>query len=96
MSEYNICGVLVMTSPSMGEIVEEALNNIDGVEVHARENGGKLIVTVEGPQGRACANTIADFSNIRGVVATSLVYHEIDSDETSSETTELSVQEKIQ
>ena len=62
MSEYNICGVLVMTSPSMGEVVEQALNEIEGVEVHARENDGKLVVTVEGPLGRACANTIADFS----------------------------------
>ncbi len=98
MSEYNICGVLVMTNPNKGEIVEEALNKIEGVEVHARENGGKLVVTVEGPHGRACANTISDFSNISGVVSTSLVYHEIDSDsdEESPEAIQLPAQEKIQ
>lgn len=97
MSEYNICGVLVMTNPNMGEIVEEALNNIEGVEVHARENGGKLVVTVEGPLGRACANTISDFSNISGVVSTSLIYHEIDSDdEESPDAIQLPAQEKIQ
>ena len=96
MSEYNICGVLVMTNPDMGEIVETTLNEIEAVEVHARQNGGKLVVTVEGPLGRECANTITSFSDIKGVVSTSLVYHEIDSDEESPETTKLSAQETMQ
>lgn len=78
MSEYNICGVLVMTNPEKGASVEDALNAIEGVEVHARENGGKLVVTVEGPHSREVANLISDFSSISGVVSTSLVYHEID------------------
>lgn len=96
MSEYNICGVLVMTNPKMGAVVEDALNNIDGVEVHARENGGKLVVTVEGPHSRECANMISDFADIKGVLSTSLVYHEIDSDDVSPEGTKLSAQETAQ
>ncbi len=96
MSEYNICGVLVMTNPKMGAIVEDTLNKIEGVEVHARENGGKLVVTVEGPHSRECANTISDFGDIKGVVSTSLVYHEIDSDDASSESSKLSAQENLQ
>lgn len=96
MSEYNICGVLVMTNPNMGAIVEDTLNQIDGVEVHAREHGGKLVVTVEGPHSRECANLISDFSTIKGVVSTSLVYHEIDADEAPQEPSKLSAQEKTQ
>ena len=96
MSEYNICGVLVMTNPNLGEVVEDALNKMDGVEVHARENGGKLVVTVEGPHGRECANMITDFADIKGVVSTSLVYHEIESDGESSESNAIPSQEKLQ
>lgn len=86
MSEYNICGVLVMATPQKGSIIEDTLNKIEGVEVHAREDGGKMVVTVEGPLGRQLANIIGDFSNIDGVLSTSLVYHEIDSDSTCDHT----------
>lgn len=81
MNEYNICGVLVMGNPDKGAIIENTLNDIEGVEVHARENGGKLVVTVEGSQSRQIADLITSFSDIDGVLSTSLVYHEIDSDQ---------------
>ena len=52
MSEnYNVCGVLVMASPELGPVVETSLSKIEGVEVHANENG-KLVVTVEGPNAK--------------------------------------------
>ena len=86
MSEnYNVCGVLVMASPELGPVVETSLSKIEGVEVHANENG-KLVVTVEGPNNRDFANKISDFSNIKGVLSTSLVYHEIETKESSNET----------
>ena len=85
MNNYNVCGVLVMALPESGAVVEMALNEIEGVEVHANENG-KLVVTVEGPNNRDFANKISDFSNIKGVLSTSLVYHEIETNEPSNET----------
>ena len=77
MNDFNVCGVLVMVDPPSGPSVEATLNNMDGVEVHANEKG-KLVVTVEGPNDRDFANRISDFSNIKGVLSTSLVYHEIE------------------
>ncbi len=79
MNDFNVCGVLVMVAPKSSQDVEATLNNMDGVEVHANEEG-KLVVTVEGPNNRDFANRIADFSNIKGVLSTSLVYHEIETD----------------
>ena len=81
MNVYSVCGVLVMTRPESGPIVEDALKQYEGVEVHARDEHGKLVVTIEGLHSRQVADTIADFSNIKGVVSTSLVYHEIDVDD---------------
>lgn len=85
MSEYNICGVLVMARPEMGAIVEDTLNKLEGVEVHARSESGRLVVTVEGALGRPVADTITNLSATKGVVATSLVYHEIETEESQQE-----------
>ncbi len=80
MSEYNVCGVLVMARPEKGPAVEQALRALPGVEVHARGEDGKLVVTVEGPLGAECADTITQMALVDGVVSTSLVYHEIETD----------------
>lgn len=85
MNEYNVCGVLVMARPEKGVLVERTLNQMDGVAVHARDGDGRLVVTVEGPLGRQCADTISELSQIDGVVSTSLVYHEIDNDQHQQE-----------
>lgn len=98
MSEYNVCGVLVMSKPESVPMVEATLNAIEGVEVHASDNG-KLVVTVEGPNNRDFANMISDFSNIDGVLSTSMVYHQIETEEVpnkSSNETVVSGQELTQ
>lgn len=76
MSEYNVCGVLVTARPENSLRVEQALNALDGVAVHARADDGRLVVTVEGSPGRQCADTITGLNDTDGVVATALVYHE--------------------
>ncbi len=96
MNEYNICGVLVMGNPDKGAVIENTLNNIKGVEVHAREHGGKIIVTVEGPHSREIANIISGFSDIDGVLSTSLVYHEIDSEQAPLENNHSPAEERLQ
>lgn len=78
MSEYNVCGVLVMARPERGPEVERVLAAMSGVEVHARGEDGKLVVTVEGPASARCADTITEIALIEGVVSASLVYHEVD------------------
>ncbi|RMG38841.1 MAG: hypothetical protein D6720_00495 [Gammaproteobacteria bacterium] len=78
MSEYNVCGVLVMARPERSPEVERALLELPGVEVHARGDDGKLVVTVEGPVSARCADTITEMALIDGVISASMVYHEID------------------
>lgn len=78
MSEYNVCGVLVMARPERCPEVEQSLVQMPGVEIHARGDDGKLVVTVEGPVSARCADTITEMALIDGVISTSLVYHEID------------------
>ena len=90
MSDYNVCGVLVMVAPSSAAIVEQTLNGMEGVEVHANHNS-RLVVTVEGPNNRDFANRINSFADIKGVLSTSLVYHEIETEAVSQEASNDSV-----
>ncbi len=79
MTDFNVCGVLVMVAPDLANTVAETLQAMDGVEVHANENS-RLVVTVEGPNDREFANVITDFASIKGVLSTSLCYHEIETE----------------
>jgi len=84
MSEYHICGVLLMTRPENAPLVEKALHAMPGVELHGND-AGRLIVTVEGDAYRGCADTITALSTLEGVASSSLVYHQIENDNTPEE-----------
>lgn len=79
MSEYHVCGLVLMALPEKVVEVERALATLPGVELHACD-GGRLIVTVEGDGYEACANTMNRLALLSGVASSSLVYHEIDKD----------------
>lgn len=85
MNEFNICGVLVMVRPDAREAVEQRLTRLPGVEVHAGDADGRLVVTVEDTSEANCTETISALTDIDGVLATSLVYHEIATEESLQE-----------
>ena len=68
MNEYHICGVLLMSRPEHSAMVEKALAEMPGVELHANE-GGRMVVTVEGDAYRRCADTITELSTMDGVAS---------------------------
>ena len=88
MKEYNVCGVLVMVRPENSSNISQAMNALDGVEVHAQNPDGRLVVTVEGALGRECADTLSHLAGMDGVISTSLIYHEIDTEQPLEELTE--------
>ncbi len=79
MSEYHVCGVLLMTRPEHSPLVEKNLNNMPGVELHAND-GGRMVVTVEADAYKGCADTITALSTLEGVASSSLVYHQIENE----------------
>ena len=79
MDEYHVCGVLLMTHPERAPRVALALQGLSGVELHASE-GGRLVVTIEGPSSAHCADMMNHLATLPGVAASSLVYHQIDND----------------
>lgn len=84
MSEYHVCGVLLMTRPEHSPMVAEALHAMPGVELHANDSG-RLVVTVEGDAYRGCADTITAMTYLDGVASSSLIYHQIENENTPEE-----------
>jgi nitrate reductase NapD len=76
----NVCGVLIHARPERRAAVSDALGAIDGVEVHAVTEEGKLVVTVEDAGGTWAGATIESFKDIPGVLSVALVYHHFDSE----------------
>ena len=79
MSEYHVCGVLLMSKPEHSAKVEQALRAMPGVELHANQ-GGRMVVTVEGTEYGHCADMITELATLDGVASSSLVYHQIDNE----------------
>ncbi len=74
----NIVGMVVNTSQDNQPQVENALTEIQGVELHASEKG-KIVITVDEKDcNQPLIDTITELNNISGVIATSLAYHHFD------------------
>ncbi|OSM06180.1 putative NapD family protein [Magnetofaba australis IT-1] len=67
------------------ETVKTAFAYLDGVEIHAGEESGKLVVTVEDPDYRRCIDTVSELAYVEGVLSTALVYQHMENDEDATE-----------
>jgi nitrate reductase NapD len=73
----NICSLIVNTNPKMGTQVSRRLETFKGVEVHAGQETGRLVVTVEdeGESVSPVSDTMNALRDVDGVVSTTLIYH---------------------
>ncbi len=69
-----ICSFVVQAKPQHAEAVSRNLNDMDGVEVHAQNEHGKMVVTIDHPDREYCGSVIIDMNRINGVMSASLVY----------------------
>ena len=71
----NIAGVMVSALPGQLANVEACLLDIPGVEVHAVNEAGRMVVTVEGIDERMVSDTVNEMHSLSGVMAAAMVYH---------------------
>lgn len=76
----NISGVLVRARPENCEKLKQQLGMIEGVEVHATTDDGKLVVTVEASADRTAADKVYQLQDMPGVIAASMIYHHFEDD----------------
>ncbi len=74
----SICSLVVFTKPQNLAPVEQALEALDGVEIHATDPKGRVVVTVDQPDRTICSETIMGLANIDGVINTALVYEYVE------------------
>ena len=69
-----ICSLVVQAKPQQLETVKQSLNSMDGVEIHAQSEHGKLVLTIDHPSRGYCSEVMTNMTRIDGVMSTSLVY----------------------
>ncbi len=77
----SIFSLIVHSKPENVEFVSSQLCQMEGVEVHATDERGKLIVSLDHPKREYCSNAIMGFHDIPGVLNSSLVYEYFEEDD---------------
>jgi nitrate reductase NapD len=71
----NICGVLVQVRPEQQEAMQQQLLSVPGLEIHAANETGKLVITVEADDYQQAADALSQLQAMKGVLSASLIYH---------------------
>ena len=74
----HIASLLVQVRPERIAAIAEQLAGREGVEVHATDPKGKIIVTIEAGSDRRLLDTVSWIEATPGVIAAPLVYHQIE------------------
>ena len=69
-----ICSLVVQAQPEHLPSVSQTLLSMEGVEIHAKDERGKIIVCIDHPSREYCGNTMTEMTRIDGVMSASLVY----------------------
>lgn len=69
-----ICSLVLQAIPEQILPVINNLESMQGVEVHARNEYGKMVVSIDHPDRKYCSKVMTDMTRINGVMSTSLVY----------------------
>jgi len=76
----SITGLVIHAVPDRTVAVQQAMEALNGVEVHKATDDGRLVVTVDNPNDGEAAEVFESFRNIAGVLSTSLVYTHFEQD----------------
>ena len=71
----NICGCLVHVAQDALPKARTQMEALDGVEVHAQSDDGRLVVVVEDTDTAFASEIIMSLHQIRGVISLTINYH---------------------
>ena len=83
--EWHIAGVVVHSTPELSDRVRQSIELMAGAEVHAVNEAGKLVVTLEAPSSRAISAHLEHMQRLQGVLAATLVYQHCEDMESMQE-----------
>ncbi len=76
--EFHVSSLIVHGAPELLPAISTAIAVLPGVEVHASDGIGKLVVTLETVSEAEISMRIDAIRELEGVFAASLVYHQVE------------------
>lgn len=74
----NISSIVVQTRPHESETLLNRLAELPGVDVHAANDKGRIVITIEDTPENVPADTLMNVQNMQGVLSASLIYNYCD------------------
>ena len=74
----NISGIVVQTPPERSEALQEQLVALAGVEIHAVNPEGSIVITIEDTPDNKPSEVLMQVQTIQGVLSASLIYNYCD------------------
>lgn len=76
--EFHVSSLVVLTQPMLRHQLAEQITALEGAEVHAVSEEGKLVVTLEGESQLPIMAAIDAIQAMPGVLSAALIYHQFD------------------
>ncbi|MCL1050262.1 chaperone NapD [Shewanella abyssi] len=83
--EFHITSLVVHAASKSVADIKQRLSALEGAEIHAVTDEGKFVVTLEGETQRSILDNVEAINALEGVINSSLIYHQVDSEEQKSE-----------
>jgi periplasmic nitrate reductase NapD len=83
-AEIHISSALVHVRPERTQELAQQITALGGADLHFAE-AGKIIVTLEAASSAAIADRLSEIGRLAGVLAATLVYHEVTTPEALGE-----------
>lgn len=71
----HISGVLVHARPDHLSRLMERISTIEGLEIHASDKDGRLVITVEKDDERTTTDAFEQLNQLPGVLSATMIYH---------------------
>jgi nitrate reductase NapD len=81
----SISGLVIHVRPEKVEAVQNELLGIDGMDVHAATEDGRVVATLDRPTDSEAADTLYQIRDIEGVINTALVYNYFDDEDVEAD-----------
>ncbi len=86
----SISSLVLMARPEDVDAVRERVLEIEGVEVHATSEEGRIVVTVDHPEPRKASEVLMLLSDTEGVIKAALVYNYLEDEDPGEQVSETS------
>jgi periplasmic nitrate reductase NapD len=81
----NISGVVVCVPPEQLGDIQEQLAKLTGVVLHAVQDDGRMVITIEDTPENQPADILMRVQNLKGILSASLIYNYCDDEHQEKE-----------